>query len=206
MAIITIPFDYDPQRDGESVIPIYLNDTDDNGETIFFGWIEVVARLQDKLRALARRILGDVWRVSELTDLTVHRIWRKYRSNLGSNPGFRVYVTARRIAHSLEDPGARAHLSRNVSLDALDDYRKFAVGDANEVERAYCTHLDLQRFEARLKQLGKKNELDLYRMLKAGYSWYEIGERMGERSNTVYRRFRRLLRRIVGAAQPTVVR
>ena len=37
MAVITIPFDYDPQRDGGSVVPIYLSDTDDDGETIFFG-------------------------------------------------------------------------------------------------------------------------------------------------------------------------
>lgn len=200
MAIITIPFDYDPQRDGDSVIPIYLNDTDDNGETIFFGWIEVVVRLQDKLRALARTTLGDVWRVSELTDLTIHRLWRRYRHHLGPNPGFRVYVTARRIAHSLEDPGARAHRALNLSLDALEEYRKFAVGDVNETERGYCSNLDLQRFEAKLKELAKKNEVDVYRMLKAGYYWYEIGERVGERPNTVYRRFRRLLRRIVSVA------
>ena len=200
MAVITIPFDYDPQRDGESVIPIYLNDTDDSGETIFFGWFEVVVRLQDKLRALSRTILGDVWRVSELTDLTIHRLWRRYKHNLGCDPCFRVYVTARRIAHSLEDPGARVHLSLNFSLDALEDYRKFAVGDANEIERAYCTSLDLQRFEARLRELGRKNELAVYRMLKAGYYWHEIGNRVGERPNTVYRRFRRLLQRIVRVA------
>jgi len=54
MAVITIPFDYDLQRDGGSVIPIYLNDTDDNGETIFFGWIEAVIPVQDKLRAVSR--------------------------------------------------------------------------------------------------------------------------------------------------------
>jgi hypothetical protein len=52
-----------------------------------------------------------------------------------------------------------------------------------------------------LKELGKKNELDVYRMLKAGYHWYEIGQRVGERPNTVYRRFRRLLRRIVGLSE-----
>lgn len=196
MALITIPFDYDPQKDGESVVPIYLNDTDKDGETIFFGWFEVVVRLHDRLTALSRRILGDVWRVSELTDLTVHRLWRRYRDNLGPNPGFRVYVTARRIAHSLEDPGARGHLLLNVSLDALEDYRKFAVGDPNVTERAYCTDLDLERFEAKLKELGTRNEMDVYRMLKAGYYWHEIGQRVGERPNTVYRRFRRLLRKI----------
>jgi hypothetical protein len=38
MAVITIPFDYDPRRYSASLVPIYLNDTDDNGEIIFHGW------------------------------------------------------------------------------------------------------------------------------------------------------------------------
>ena len=32
MPVITIPFDYDPRRYSASLVPIYLNDTDDNGE------------------------------------------------------------------------------------------------------------------------------------------------------------------------------
>jgi hypothetical protein len=127
MAVITIPFDYDPQRDGGSVVPIYLNDTDDNGETIFFGWIEAVIPVQDKLRAVSRRVLGDVWRVSELTELTIHHLWQKYRENVGCNPSFRVIATAKRTAHSLEDPGARVHLALNISLDTIEEYRDYAL-------------------------------------------------------------------------------
>ena len=37
MPVITIPFDFDPHGDGESTVPIYLNDTDENGEKICFG-------------------------------------------------------------------------------------------------------------------------------------------------------------------------
>ena len=84
-----------------------------------FGWIEAVIPIQDKLRAVSRRVLGDVWRVSELTDLTIHHLWQKYRENVGSNPSFRVYATAKRMAHRLEDPGARVHLALNISLDRL---------------------------------------------------------------------------------------
>jgi hypothetical protein len=73
MPVITIPFDFDPHGDGESTVPIYLNDTDENGEKIFFGWIEAVVPIQDKLKALSRRILGDVWGVSELTDITIQQ-------------------------------------------------------------------------------------------------------------------------------------
>jgi DNA-directed RNA polymerase specialized sigma24 family protein len=201
MAVITIPFDYDPERHGESVVPIYVNDTDDNGETISFGWIEAVVPIQDKLRALARRVLGDVWRVSELTDLTVNHLWRTYGENLGCNPSFRVYATAKRMAHSLEDPGARVHLALNISLDTLEEYRKDAlIGDTANTENAYGSNLDLQRFEAKLRKLGKKDEFEVYMMLKAGYYWHEIGERVGKHPNSVFRRFRRLLQRIGGTA------
>jgi hypothetical protein len=197
MAVITIPFDYDPRRDGESVVPIYLNDTDDNGETIFFGWIEAVVPIQENLRSLSRRVLGDVWRVSEVTDLAIHRLWHKHRENLGCHPGFLVYRTAKRTAHGLEDPGAREHLALNRSLDSLEQYRKDAlIGDTADTERAYQTNLDIQRFEKKLRQLGKRGEFEMYRMLRAGYCWREIGQRAGERPNTLYRRFQRLLGRI----------
>jgi len=199
MAVITIPFDYHPQRDGESVVPICINDTDDHGETICFGWINAIVPIQDKLKTLARRVLGDVWRVSELTDLAIHHVWRKYRDNLGHNPSFRLYAIAKRVAHRLEDPGARVHLALNFSLDALAQYRKEAlIGDTAETESAYRRCLDLQRFETKLKKLGKEEEFEVYMMLKAGYYWYEISERVGKNQNAVYRRFRRLLRKVTG--------
>jgi DNA-directed RNA polymerase specialized sigma24 family protein len=198
MAVITIPFDYDPRRDSNCVVPICLNDTDNNGEKIFFGWIEAVVPVQDKLKALSIRVLGDVWRVSELTELTIHHLWHKYRENVGCNPSFRVYATARRTAHGLEDPGARVHLALNISLDAIEEYRRDAViANTADTERGYRINLDLQRIERKLKELGRRNEIEVYRMLKAGYYWSEIGERVGEHPNTVYRRFRRLLRRII---------
>ena len=199
MSVITIPFDYDPRRDGESVVPIYLNDIDDNGETIFFGWIEAVVPIQENLRNLSRRVLGDVWRVSEVTDLAIHRLWNKHRENLGCHPGFRVYRTAKRAAHGLEDPGAREHLALNRSLDSLEQYRKDAlIGDTADTESMYQTNLDIQRFEKMLRQLGNKGEFEVYRMLRAGYCWREIGQSVGERPNTIYRRFQRLLGRIAG--------
>ena len=30
--------------------------------------------------------------------------------------------------------------------------------------------------------MGRKGEFDVYRMLKAGYDWHEIGQRIGEAS------------------------
>lgn len=202
MAVIAIPFDYDSERDSESVIPIYLNDTDENGETISFGWIEAVVPIQEKLRDLSRRVLGDVWRVSEVTDLAIHQLWYQYRENLGPDPSFRVYRTAKRAAHSLEDPGGREHRALNLSLDALEEYRKDSlIGDAVDTERAYEMNLDIEWFEKKIRHMGRKSELDVYRLLRAGYCWHEIGQRMGERPNTLHRRFQRLVKRIADIMQ-----
>jgi transposase-like protein len=57
-------------------------------------------------------------------------------------------------------------------------------------------NLDLERFEGKLKKKGKRDELEVYRLVRAGYHWYEIGQRLGENPNTVYRRFQRLIERI----------
>ena len=201
MAMITIPFDYDPRRDGESVVPICVNDTDDNGETIFHGWIEAVVPIQDDLRALSGRVLKDVWRVSEITDLAIHLLWHKHGKNLGCHPSFRLYKTAKRMAHSLEDPGAREHLALNIALDSLDQYRMDAlVGDSVDTETRYQTNLDIQRFEKELKQTGKRGEFEVYKMLRAGYCWHEIGRRTGENPNTLYYRLRRFARRAADVA------
>lgn len=190
MPVITIPFDYDPQKYDE--VPIFLNDTDDDGDKIFFGWIEAVVPVQDKLRSLARRVLQDVWRVSELTDVTLRYLWRTHRENLGPHPSFRVYRSANKQAHHLEDPGARVHCQLNFSLDWLDEYQLDSLVETDYgTESQLQRNLDLDRFESKLKQQGSRTELEVYRLLRAGYYWREIGPKVGERPNTIFRRFRR---------------
>jgi DNA-directed RNA polymerase specialized sigma24 family protein len=197
VSVITIPFDYDLERHGESVVPIYVRGTDDDGEQIYFGWIESVIPIQDRLRALSRRVLGDVWRVSELTEITIHHLWHKYRNNLGHNPSHRIYSTARRKARGIEDPGARIHLGLNLSLDALDEYRKEAlVWSGANAENTVGRDLNLQWLEEKIRQLGKHEEVEIYRLLRAGYRWREIGEQLDTNWNTAYRRFARLLHKI----------
>jgi hypothetical protein len=197
MPVITIPFDYDPQKYDASLIPIFVDDTDDNGERIYFGWIEAVVPIQDKLRALSRRVLGDVWRVSELTEVSVHHLWGKYREEIGPNPSHRVYSTARRKAYCLEDPGSRLHLGKNVALESLDEYRRDAliaeyVTSNGSIERDY----DLGKLESRMRQLGTEQDLVVYQMVKSGYHWREIGDNVQQNPNTLWRRFNRLLKRV----------
>lgn len=174
-----------------------MNDTDENGETICFGWIEAVVPIQEKLRTLSRRVLGDVWRVSEVTDIAIHQFWRQYREGPGCHPSFRVYRTAKRAAHILEDPGGREHLARNLLLDALEGYRRDAlIADTVDTERGYQANLDIGWLEKKVREMGRKSELDAYRMLRAGYDWHEISQRIGESPNTLHLRFQRLVRGI----------
>ena len=67
---------------------------------------------------------------------------------------------------------------------------------SKDTEGGYQTNLDIEWFEKKVREMGRKGELDAYRMLRAGYDWHEIGQRTGEHPNTLHRRFRRLVRRI----------
>jgi hypothetical protein len=104
IAVMAIPFDYDPERDGESVIPIYLNDKDENGETILLRMdrsrCSHSGEAESPVEESSRRRL----RVSEVTDLAIHQLWREYREGLGCHPSFRRYRTAKRAAHILKIP------------------------------------------------------------------------------------------------------
>ncbi len=197
MAIVTIPYDYDPVKYEGSLIPIFLNDTDDKGHRIYFGWIEAVVPIHGKLTALAKRVLGDPWRVSEVTDLSVHHLSGKYGRELGPNPSHRVYMTARRKAHGLEDPGARIHLGKNVALDALAAFQRDAlVSEESSLESTLDHQRSMARLEAKIKELGTEQDFLVYQKLKSGYHWREIGDEVDDNWNTVHRRFKRLLQRI----------
>jgi hypothetical protein len=197
MAIVTIPFDYDPVKYEGSLIPIYLNDTDEKGDQIHFGWIEAVVPIHSKLTALARRILGDPWRVSEVTDLSVHHLSGKYGNDFGPNPSRRVYVTARRKAHGLEDPSARFHLGKNIALDSLAEFQRDAlVSSTSDLDGTLDYERSVARLQFKLKEMGTEQDFLVYQRLKSGYHWREIGDEVDENWNTVHRRFKRLLQRI----------
>jgi DNA-directed RNA polymerase specialized sigma24 family protein len=197
MAIVTIPFDYDPVKYGGALVPIFLNDTDEKGRRIYRGWIEAVIPVHERLITLAKRILSDPWRVSELTDVTVHHLWGKYGSEVGPNPSHRVYVTARRKAHGLEDPGARLYLRKNVALDSLADYqRDILLTRACDRDGELDHQRNVYKLETKLRDLGTPQDFLVYQKLKSGYHWREIGDAVDEKPNTVHRRFKRLLQRI----------
>src|SRR5688572_13425192 len=91
----------------ESVVPICIRSIDDLGKPIYRGWIEAVLPIADPLRNLARRILGDVWKVSELTEGSVHGLNARYGQELGRAPSGRIFGDAKWRALDLAAGGRR---------------------------------------------------------------------------------------------------
>jgi hypothetical protein len=88
---VTVEARFYKLEDTGSVLPICIEDTDREGRRIAWGWFTAVVPIANRLRHLARRRLGDVWRVSELAESTVHAAWYKYGDDLGLWPTSRLW-------------------------------------------------------------------------------------------------------------------
>jgi hypothetical protein len=90
MALITIPFDYEQREDRDRIVPICVNDVDDEGRKVAWGWIEAVVPIADRAIGIAKRVLEDPFRVSELVEPSVHSLSRKHGENYGDEPQYRI--------------------------------------------------------------------------------------------------------------------
>ncbi len=81
MGFIVIPSDF--VEGVTPVVPIFVRDEDANRVRIAQGWIDGVVTAADKLRTLARRILLDEWRVSELADEALQVLWQEHGEDVG---------------------------------------------------------------------------------------------------------------------------
>ena len=80
------------------------------------GGFEAVIPVADYLRKLARDRVGDIWRVSELAELSVHAQWRKHREDFGKYPHRRIAAYARWAAEDLRCGGARLRKGLDILL------------------------------------------------------------------------------------------
>src|SRR5437899_1778064 len=85
--VVVIPRNYVE----EGVVPICIRSIDDDGRPVCRDWIEAVRPVAGKLRCLARKIIQDEWRVSELAEGSVHMLSRRYGARLPSFPSDRIY-------------------------------------------------------------------------------------------------------------------
>jgi hypothetical protein len=197
---VMIPFDYYqlPREERTSIIPICVKRTDRTGEVIAWRWFtDGVAPVADRLRWLARSILDDVWRVSELTEASVHMLWYKHRADLGLWPSRLLYKHAKWMAKDMRAGGARARRGSQVVLNelagAIREQRDFAA----DLER----HQILDALRQELLTRGQHDITEMMDMVLYGCKWTQVVRHFGEsptpRSvNNIQRRFWRTIAKV----------
>lgn len=208
MAVVTIPFDYEQLDDPNAVVPICIEDTDREGRRIAWGWFTAVVPIASRLRNLARRRLEDEWRVSELTESTVHEVWYKHLDNLGLWPSARIWHHAKWKAEDLraggwrvrqgvdrplpEDEAALASLVRLADPRALARLIPQRQWDfANELERR-------QFFAALVQKMRLRGDIqagEMLDMLCHGMDRAEINAHFRKKPNTLTQNLHRAIRR-----------
>ena len=194
MSVITIPFGYErlPDTERSSIVPICVPALDDDGRCIAWGWFEAVERIQTPLRGLARTFLGDVWRVSELTESAVKTVWRNHGEDYGRSPSSRVYVQAKWCARDLRAGSSRARRGLNVALEELDKgLSEKILTDSRDYGAKYVIDMDLAAVGKRYRETGLEDIAEMLQLVRDGQTWKEIGQQMGRDPNVAQRRFRR---------------
>ena len=179
-------------------MPICISDTDRKGNAVHRGWIQSgVAPIADRLRGLSSRLLGDVFRVSEITESVVHAVSRKRGADLGTNPDLLVYKSAEWRALDLKSGGRRARTGYDVelfieTLDQLSDEFNVVAGiEAQDV---------LDKLVTKAVELGMTEAAAMVPMMLRGCETEEYIRHFGKRRNTLTQMFFRHMRKAADAA------
>jgi hypothetical protein len=192
MGLITIPFDFDESRDLPHIIPICIEDTDRDGRIINPGWFRAVVPIADPLRRLAQLVIGDGWRVSELTEGSVHAQWYKHEDHLGRNPSGRIYAHAKWRARDLKAGGR--NMRRGVEIELLDKLRRRLRALDNVHDAAQ--HRELVRsLEEHFTANGVPHVTEMLDMWLHGLPWEEIAEQVGKKPKAATKDFWRWFQR-----------
>ncbi len=201
MGVVIIPFDYEqlPESERKSIVPICIASVDRHGNAIARVWFEQgVAPIDKHLRNIARYQLGEVRRVSELTETVVHRLWEKHGEDAGFCPWRRVYISAVREARALAAGGSRWYLQHAVplALNSVDgEIQESRVADPADYSKVYEQNLLITLVERRIAEQHREDIRQCFTMLRQGYTWEEIGEKLGYRTSEAPRkRFKRWIK------------
>jgi hypothetical protein len=191
MGLIIVPQNYESLP--RNLAPICIEDRDTSGKWINVEWIDRGVRpIHQRLCSLAKRIVGDVWTVSEVAGNAVHGLWREYGDNLGSDPARQVQARAEWEAKDISAGGWRLRKGRELYLDDLEDTVRAAIScDPRDYGQRYDLHLDLNAL-TRCADPILKRIIDLY---LRGWSWQEIGAQLERKPNTVEQKFLRWTQR-----------
>lgn len=185
MGVVIIPSNYEqlPESERKMIVPICIASVDRFGKPIATVWFEKgVVPVQDQLRRIARVRLGDVQRVSELAEITVHKLWERHGENAGVWPWRRVLVRAVWEARDLAAGNSPWRINHTVPLamDSLErDLYNNGIADPNRYEDIYQHQLLLDLVERRIVDDHRPEIREVFKMLRQGYNWDEIGNRLG---------------------------
>ena len=202
MGVVIIPFDYEqlPDAQRNSIVPICIASVDRHGNPIARVWFqEGVAPVQDQLRGIARYKLGDVHRVSELAEVTVHKLWEQHGADAGFLPWRRVLTRAVWEAREMAVGGSKWRMKHTVpvALTTLDqDCFGTSMTDPNRYEEIYERDLLVAMIERRIERDHREEIREVFKMLRLGYTWDEIATRLHVPNPvTLKKRFWRSMRR-----------
>ena len=182
------------------IVPICIASVDRHGNVISPIWFEQgVAPVQEQLRGIARYQLGDVHRVSELAEATIHKLWERHGNDAGFLPWHRVLIRAGWEARHMAaggSPWRRLH-TVPLALGSLDRrlYRK-RRGNGKKWEESLQRDLLIELVERRLERERREDFQEAFKMLREGYGWDEIAARVHDPNpEALKRRFWRWINR-----------
>jgi len=193
MGFFVVPYDY-REESHSSVIPIFIADTDSEGNPIRPEWIELgVVPIADPLRRIAQRVLFDVWRVSEVTEHAVHWLSRKHDGRLADDPSHRVLNHARWYAADLRVGGRRARRRADVELIRA---RMQAYPAQDDLIADLLARDTLQRLMEAVDRCGSPEFREMAEMMVRNCASEEFVGRFGQSRNTLSQSFYRTMRRV----------
>jgi hypothetical protein len=197
--VVLIPSNYAE----EGVIPICVRTIDDQGRLVYRGWIEAVRPIADTLRGLARRVIGNIYQVSELADGSVHALSAKYGEKLGRSPSMQIYVHAKYLAQDIAVGGHRIRMGREVKLT---ETMLALLPAQHDFAKAFEDLEFLERLKETLAMLGKTDELKMLNLYLTDAD-HKIAEAFGVRRNSRARnllsqRFRRAVQEAMKILRP----
>jgi hypothetical protein len=201
MGVVIIPFDYEelPEPQQRSIVPICIASVDRQGYPIARIWFEDgIVPIQDQLRSLARNRLGDVRRVSELTELVVHKLWARHGEDAGIWPWRRVWARAIWEARDMAAGDSQWRIRHTIplALASLEhDLYRNGLPDPTRYDEIYERELLVELVERRI-EMDHRNEIrEVFKMLRQGYTWEEIAAALADpKPEAVKKRFWRWIK------------
>jgi hypothetical protein len=205
-SVVIIPENYQELSRAQQtrIIPICISTVDRLGRLIAPDWFwRGVSPVRMQLVAMAHRQLGDPWCASELAETTVHRLWERHGSNVGRFPARRVLKKAIWISEELKYGDWHKMRFHNLyfALDALDlKIRDAILPDPSKYPELFERQIMLDSVERRLELEGPTQIRTMFQLMRRGYTWQEVAERVGVATREIAkRRFYRWIRKSAGA-------